>query len=37
MYPNDEYQLNSQNVSEAIKRQFGEGNDNTMQVTWWLK
>lgn len=37
MYPNDEYQLNSENVSEAIERQFGEGNDNTRQLTWWLK
>lgn len=37
MYPNDEYQLNSENVADAIKRQFGEGNDNTRQVPWWLK
>ncbi len=37
MYPNNEYQLNSENVAEAIERQFGEGNDNTRQLTWWLK
>lgn len=27
MYPQSEYQNNNENVSEAIRRQFGEGND----------
>ena len=37
MYPNSEYQLNKQNVSDAIARQFGEGNDKIRQIPWWLK
>ncbi|MGC9353559.1 MAG: SusD/RagB family nutrient-binding outer membrane lipoprotein [Mariniphaga sp.] len=37
MYPNSEYQQNSENVTEAITRQFGNGNDKTRELTWWLK
>jgi hypothetical protein len=36
MYPNDEYQLNADNVSQAISSQFGAGNDQTRVVTWWI-
>lgn len=34
MYPQWEYNYNSENVSEAILSQFGEGNDNINQKTW---
>ncbi|MDR8391979.1 SusD/RagB family nutrient-binding outer membrane lipoprotein [Aliifodinibius sp. S!AR15-10] len=34
IYPQSEYQNNNQNVSEAISRQFGEGND-TIRATPW--
>ena len=37
IYPTSEYQQNTQNVSEAIKSQFGEGNDLIRELTWWLK
>jgi len=37
MYPNAEYQNNTQNVSDAIARQFGAGNDNTREIPWWLE
>jgi hypothetical protein len=37
MYPNSEYQENSENVTAAITRQFGNGNDKTRELTWWLK
>lgn len=37
MYPISEYQQNSENVTEAITRQFGNGNDKTRELTWWLK
>jgi hypothetical protein len=37
MYPNSEYQLNSQNVSDAITRQFGADNDNIRETPWWLQ
>jgi hypothetical protein len=37
MYPNKEYDYNSENVTKAITRQFGEGNDKTREVSWWLK
>jgi hypothetical protein len=37
MYPQSEYNYNATNVAEAIKRQFGEGNDKTDQQTWWLE
>lgn len=36
MYPQDEYNNNTVQVSEAIKRQFS-GNDNINLQTWWLK
>ncbi|UIR54740.1 SusD/RagB family nutrient-binding outer membrane lipoprotein [Sphingobacterium sp. SRCM116780] len=36
MYPQDEYNNNTVNVSEAIKNQFA-GNDNINLQTWWLK
>jgi hypothetical protein len=36
MYPNEEYQNNTQNVSDAISRQFG-GDDNTREIPWWLE
>lgn len=36
MYPQDELQLNSENVQEAIQRQFPEG-DNINGVMWLLK
>lgn len=36
-YPTSEYQLNAENVSAAIQRQFGEGNDNIRETPWWLK
>lgn len=37
MYPNSEYLENSENVENAIASQFGEGNDDTREVPWWLK
>ena len=37
MYPQSEYNYNSEQVSAAIARQFGEGNDNIHQITWWLQ
>ena len=37
MYPQSEYNYNDKNVAEAIKNQFGEGNDKTNQKTWWVK
>jgi hypothetical protein len=37
MYPQSEYNYNAKNVAEAIKNQFGEGNDKTDQKTWWMK
>ncbi|MDR3367239.1 MAG: SusD/RagB family nutrient-binding outer membrane lipoprotein [Prevotellaceae bacterium] len=37
MYPQSEYSYNAKNVAEAIKNQFGEGNDKIDQKTWWLK
>lgn len=36
MYPQSEYNYNSENVSEAIRKQFGDGNDRINQKTWWL-
>jgi len=36
MYPNAEYQLNADNVSQAISSQFGAGNDQTRVATWWI-
>lgn len=37
IYPQSEYQNNEENVSKAIKRQFGDGNDKIRAVPWWLK
>lgn len=37
MYPNAEYLNNTDHVTEAISSQFGAGNDNTRELTWWLK
>lgn len=36
IYPQTEYNYNSDNVSVAIERQFGEENDKTNQKVWWL-
>ncbi|SDR90151.1 Starch-binding associating with outer membrane [Polaribacter sp. KT25b] len=37
IYPLDEYNNNSVNVTEAIARQFGGSNDGIRELTWWLK
>jgi len=37
IYPQSEYNQNSENVSAAIQRQFGEGNDKINQMLWWQK
>ncbi|MDO6812672.1 SusD/RagB family nutrient-binding outer membrane lipoprotein [Tenacibaculum soleae] len=37
MYPNSEYTENSKNTKAAVINQFGEGNDKTRELTWWLK
>ena len=37
MYPQSEYNYNSEHVSKAITDQFGAGNDNINQKTWWLQ
>ena len=37
MYPDTEYRYNTQNVEEAITRQFGANNDRTTAMPWWLK
>lgn len=37
MYPQSEYTNNADNVSAAISNQFGAGNDNIDEITWWLK
>jgi len=37
MYPESEYKYNTDNVEEAITRQFGANNDDTHEKTWWLK
>jgi hypothetical protein len=37
IYPQSEYNFNGENVTEAITRQFGEGNDQIEEKTWWLK
>ena len=37
MYPDTEYRYNTQNVEEAITRQFGANNDRTSAMPWWLK
>lgn len=37
IYPQSEYQNNNANVSEAIARQFGDGNDTIREIPWWLQ
>jgi len=37
IYPQSEYQNNNKNVTDAITRQFGAGNDKIRAVPWWLK
>lgn len=37
MYPQGEYDNNGVNVAAAIARQFGTGNDNIHQATWWIR
>lgn len=37
MYPQTEYNTNTENVSAAIKTQFGEGNDRISAQPWWVK
>lgn len=37
MYPDTEYRYNTENVEEAITRQFGANNDRTSAMPWWLK
>lgn len=37
MYPLDEYNNNSVNVTEAISRQFAGANESIRGLTWWLK
>lgn len=37
IYPLPEYNNNTANVDEAIKRQFGEGNDRISSQPWWVK
>ncbi|PWJ59449.1 SusD-like starch-binding protein associating with outer membrane [Dyadobacter jejuensis] len=37
IYPQAEYNNNRENVSEAIKSQFGEGKDLINEKTWWLQ
>lgn len=36
MYPQDEYNLNTENVSAALERQF-DGNDNIRNKPWWVQ
>ncbi|WP_343847941.1 SusD/RagB family nutrient-binding outer membrane lipoprotein [Algoriphagus jejuensis] len=37
IYPQSEYNFNADNVSAAITEQFGPGNDNIHQMTWWIE
>ena len=37
IYPTDEYQNNTDHVTEAITRQFGADNDKTTAKSWWLQ
>ncbi len=37
IYPQSEYNQNTENVSAAIERQFGSNNDGIRQVPWWLQ
>ena len=37
IYPQSEYNFNADHVSSAITKQFGAGNDNIHEMTWWIK
>ncbi|WBL43478.1 SusD/RagB family nutrient-binding outer membrane lipoprotein [Algoriphagus halophytocola] len=37
IYPQSEYNYNADNVTSAIAKQFGAGNDNIHEMTWWIK
>lgn len=37
MYPQSEYDNNMANVVEAVKRQYGQDNDNIHATPWWIK
>lgn len=37
IYPQSEYNFNADNVTSAITKQFGAGNDNIHEMTWWIK
>lgn len=37
IYPQAEYNNNATNVAEAIKKQFGEGNDKISAQPWWIQ
>lgn len=37
IYPQAEYNTNTENVSKAISSQFGEGNDKISSQPWWIK
>lgn len=37
IYPQSEYDFNTENVSSAIRDQYGEGNDKISSVPWWVK
>ena len=36
MYPSTEYKHNTDNLTEAVARQFGANNDNTHATPWWM-
>jgi hypothetical protein len=36
IYPQSEYNNNTENVTSAITRQFGQGNDKIDEIPWWL-
>ena len=37
VYPQSEYDFNTDNVSSAIKNQYGDGNDKISATPWWIK
>ena len=37
MYPDTESKYNTENVKEAVTRQFGENNDKITSKPWWIK
>lgn len=37
MYPQSEYLYNTKNVEDAVARQFGANNDDTLEKPWWLE